>query len=73
MTPRKHEHGGPTPETLTDAELAILGLLRSELSQREIGAELYISLNTVKSHTRSIYRKLGVATREEAVKRAREL
>jgi LuxR family maltose regulon positive regulatory protein len=73
LTPRKHEHGGPAPENLTDAELAVLGLLRSELSQREIGAELYISVNTVKSHTRSIYRKLGVATREEAVKRAREL
>jgi LuxR family transcriptional regulator, maltose regulon positive regulatory protein len=73
LTPRKHEHGGPTPEALTDAELEVLRLLRSELSQREIGAELYISLNTVKSHTRSIYRKLGVATREEAVKRAREL
>jgi LuxR family maltose regulon positive regulatory protein len=72
LTPRRHEHGAPAPETLTDAELAILGLLRSELSQREIGAELYVSLNTVKSHTRSIYRKLGVATREEAVKRARE-
>ena len=73
LTPRKHENGGPAPEALTDAELAVLRLLRSELSQREIGAELYISLNTVKSHTRSIYRKLGVATREEAVERAREL
>ena len=73
LTPRRHNRGGPAPEALTDAELAVLQLLRSELSQREIGAELYISLNTVKSHTRSIYRKLGVATREEAVKRAREL
>ena len=73
LTPRKHENGGPSPEALTDAELAVLRLLRSELSQREIGAELYISLNTVKSHARSIYRKLGVATREEAVERAREL
>jgi LuxR family transcriptional regulator, maltose regulon positive regulatory protein len=73
LTPRKHEQGGPSPEALTDAELEVLRLLRSELSQREIGAELYISFNTVKSHTRSIYRKLGVATREEAVKRARGL
>ena len=73
LTPRKHEHGAPAPEALTDAELAVLRLLRSDLSQREIGAELYISLNTVKSHARSIYRKLGVATREEAVKRDREL
>ena len=73
LTPRRQTRGGAAPEALTDAELDVLRLLRSELSQREIGAELYISLNTVKSHTRSIYRKLGVATREEAVKRAREL
>jgi LuxR family transcriptional regulator, maltose regulon positive regulatory protein len=73
LTPRKHDHGRGAPEALTDAELTVLRLLRSELSQREIGAELYISLNTVKSHTRSIYRKLGVATREEAVERARQL
>jgi LuxR family transcriptional regulator, maltose regulon positive regulatory protein len=73
LTPRRNTRGGPAPEALTDAELDVLRLLRSELSQREIGTELYISLNTVKSHTRSIYRKLGVATREEAVKRAREL
>ena len=73
LTPRKNTRGGPAPEALTDAELDVLRLLRSELSQREIGTELYISLNTVKSHTRSIYRKLGVATREEAVTRAREL
>src|SRR5437763_12672419 len=68
LTPRKHEHGVPAREPLTDAELAVLQLLRTELSQREIGAELYISLSTVKTHARSIYRKLGVATREEAVK-----
>lgn len=73
LTPRKHQQGEPRPEALSDAELAVLRLLRSELSQREIGAELFISLNTVKSHTRNIYRKLGVATREEAVSRAREL
>ena len=73
LTPRKQGHDGPAPEALTDAEVAVLRLLRSDLSQREIGAELYISLNTIKSHARSIYRKLGVATREEAVKRAREL
>ena len=39
----------------------------------EIGAELYLSLNTVKSHTRSIFRKLGVSGREQAVAHAREL
>jgi LuxR family maltose regulon positive regulatory protein len=45
----------------------------TRLSQREIGASLYVSLNTVKTHTKSIFRKLGVSTREEAVARAREL
>ena len=60
-------------ERLTEAELEVLRLLRSELSQREIGAELHLSLNTIKSHTRSIYRKLGAATREQALDRARAL
>jgi LuxR family transcriptional regulator, maltose regulon positive regulatory protein len=50
-----------------------LRLLRSELSQREIGAELHLSLTTIKSHTRSILRKLGAATREQALDRARAL
>jgi LuxR family maltose regulon positive regulatory protein len=58
-------------EELTDRELTVLGLLPSTLSQREIGEALYISLNTVKSHARSIYRKLDADTRDEAVARAR--
>ena len=62
-----------TGESLSDAELAVLRLLRSDLSQREIGAELFISRNTVKTHARNIYRKLAVATRADAVSRAREL
>ena len=60
-------------DQLTDAELSVLRLLRSELSQREIGTELFISVNTVKTHARNIYRKLGVATRDEAVQRAKQL
>jgi LuxR family maltose regulon positive regulatory protein len=58
---------------LSERELTILRLLTSDLSQREIGCELYISLNTVKGHVRSIFRKLGVTTRAEAVARGREL
>jgi LuxR family maltose regulon positive regulatory protein len=58
---------------LSERELAILRLLASELSQREIGSQLYVSFNTVKSHTRSIFRKLGVTTRAAAVDRGREL
>jgi LuxR family maltose regulon positive regulatory protein len=58
---------------LSERELAILRLLAGELSQREIGSQLYVSINTVKSHTRSIFRKLGVTTRAAAVERGRDL
>ena len=57
-------------ESLTDRETAVLTLLKTDLTQRQIGTELYLSLNTVKSHTRALYRKLGVSSREEAVSRA---
>ena len=60
-------------EELSEAEARVLRLLASELTQREIGAELYVSVNTIKSHTRSIFRKLGASSREQAVARAREL
>ena len=58
---------------LSDRELAVLRLLPSDASLREIASSLYLSLNTVKTHVRSIYRKLGASTREEAVARGREL
>jgi LuxR family transcriptional regulator, maltose regulon positive regulatory protein len=55
---------------LSDAERRILRLLATDLSLAEIGRELYLSTNTVKTHTRAIYRKLGVSSREEAAKAA---
>ena len=55
------------------AELAVLRCLATGLSRREIGAQLYISLNTVKTHTRELYRKLGATSRAEAVARAEAL
>jgi LuxR family maltose regulon positive regulatory protein len=58
---------------LSERELTLLRLLASELSQREIGSELFISLNTVKGHVKSIFRKLGVTSRADAVARGREL
>jgi len=58
---------------LSDRELAVLQLLPTDLSLRDIASSLYLSLNTVKTHTRSIYRKLGASSREEAVARGREL
>ena len=63
----------PRVVELTERELTVLRLLPSELSQREIGAALFVSLNTVKSHARSIYRKMGVDTRDDAVDLARGL
>jgi LuxR family maltose regulon positive regulatory protein len=59
-------------EPLTERELAVLRLLPSGMSQREIGATLYVSQNTVKTHTRGIYRKLQASSRSEAVARARD-
>lgn len=64
---------GPAQEVLTVREQAVLRLLPTELSLREIGAALFVSVNTIKTHTRSLYRKLGVSGRDEAVERAREL
>ncbi len=60
-------------EPLSDRELSVLRYLPSRLSNREIGAELFVSLNTVKSHLKTIYRKLDVERRDEAVRRARQL
>lgn len=55
------------------AELSVLQLLASDLSQREIGSTLYLSVNTVKTHTRALYRKLGATSRAGAVSRATAL
>jgi len=60
-------------EPPTPAELAVLRLLATDLSQREIGSELYLSMNTVKTHARNIYGKLGVSSREDAVRQANAL
>ena len=57
---------------LTDAELRVLKLLPTT-SYMQIAATLYISRNTVKTHLRSIYQKLGGASRSEAIERAVEL
>lgn len=62
-----------TFEAPTDAELNVLRLLPSGLTQREIGRRLYLSVNTVKTHVRALYRKLGVASRDAAVERAAAL
>lgn len=63
----------PGASTLTEAELRILPSLATHLTFREVGARLYVSHHTVKSHAMAIYRKLGVSSRTEAVERAREV
>jgi LuxR family maltose regulon positive regulatory protein len=70
---RATDHPAVQTEALSERELAVLRLLASPLSLREIGAALYVSLNTVKTHTRALYRKLGASGRAEAVARAGQL
>src|SRR5262249_54837797 len=55
-------------ETLSERELMILRMLGGTLSERDIGRELYLSHNTIHSHAKSIYRKLGVSSRSEALR-----
>jgi LuxR family transcriptional regulator, maltose regulon positive regulatory protein len=55
------------PDDLTERQVRVLRLLRGSLTLSEIATELSLSPNTVKTHARAIYRKLGVCTREDAV------
>ena len=67
------ERGAQTSgDELTEAELRVLHLLPQELTYREIAGRLFISMNTLKTHTQHIRRKLGVASRSEAVATARQ-
>jgi ATP/maltotriose-dependent transcriptional regulator MalT len=59
-------------EPLTDRELTIVRMLPAPASLRELAADLFVTPNTLKTHLRAIYRKLGAESREEAVIRARE-
>jgi LuxR family maltose regulon positive regulatory protein len=60
-------------DPLTAKELDVLRLLRTELTGPEIVAELIVSINTVRTHTKNIFTKLGVSNRRSAVRRADEL
>ncbi len=60
-------------EPLSDRELEVLRLLRTDLNGPEMARELIVSLNTVRTHTKNIYSKLGVNNRRAAVRRAEEL
>ncbi len=56
---------------LSERELTVLRYLASRLDGTEIAAALYLSVNTVRSHVKAIYRKLGVHTRADAIRTAR--
>jgi LuxR family maltose regulon positive regulatory protein len=60
-------------DELSGRELDVLRLLRSDLSGPDIARELFVSLNTFRTHTKNIYAKLGVNSRREAIRRAAEL
>ena len=70
ITARASAGNGHVVEQPSAAELAVLRCLAAGLSRREIGEQLYISLNTVKTHIRELYRKLGATSRADAVTRA---
>ena len=71
------EHDSPVKqaliEPLSERELDVLRLLGTELDGPDIARELMVSLNTVRTHTKHIYAKLGVTNRRAAVRRAQEL
>jgi LuxR family maltose regulon positive regulatory protein len=75
----RHHLASPVADTarshqvqLTERELAVLRYLPTKLTQRDIAAALYVSMNTVKTHSNAIFRKLGVSDRKSAVQAARD-
>ena len=60
-------------EPLSERELEVLALLRSDLDGPAMARQLFVSVNTLRTHTRNVYAKLGVTSRREAVRRADEL
>jgi predicted ATPase/DNA-binding CsgD family transcriptional regulator len=65
--------GAAGVEALSERELEVLRLLKSELSGPEIASRLVVSINTVRFHTKQIYQKLGANSRLEAIRRAKDL
>jgi LuxR family maltose regulon positive regulatory protein len=65
--------GDPLLEPLSERELTVLRFLPTMMSNAEIASEMFVSVNTVKTHLKHIYRKLDVSERRDAVQRGREL
>lgn len=72
VAPVRARRARKLPEPLSDREVTVLRYLCSHLTYREIAAALYVSLNTLKSHVRSVFRKLGVDSRDNAITAGRE-
>jgi len=70
---QRRSNGDPLLEPLSDRELAVLRFLPTMMSNAEIAGEMFVSVNTVKTHLKHIYRKLDVSERRDAVSRGREL
>jgi LuxR family maltose regulon positive regulatory protein len=71
--PRLADTAGRAGVRLTDSECAVLRFLPSHMTNEEISEALFLSVNTVKTHLRSAYRKLGVRSRRDAIARGRRL
>jgi LuxR family maltose regulon positive regulatory protein len=69
----RQSNGDPLLEPLSDRELAVLRFLPTMMSNAEIAGEMFVSVNTVKTHLKHIYRKLDVSERRDAVRRGRDL
>jgi LuxR family maltose regulon positive regulatory protein len=72
--PATRSHNGEALlEPLSERELTVLRFLPTMMSNAEIASEMFVSVNTVKTHLKHIYRKLDVSERRDAVRRGREL
>jgi LuxR family transcriptional regulator, maltose regulon positive regulatory protein len=74
-TPPSRPESKPQPliEPLSDREMDVLRLMAQGLKYKEIAAQLFISLNTVRYHVKAIYEKLAVNNRTQAIQKAQQL
>jgi LuxR family maltose regulon positive regulatory protein len=68
-----HEESPELPQPLTDRETEVLTYLADAMSNKAMARKMFVSLDTVKTHLKNLYAKLGVSNRQEAVVRGREL